>query len=156
MNRQRTLLSTLLVWAMLPLAVLSGSPRSACLCSNGDPKSSCRQAAEQRSCCAKKRSLVHAVRHRSLKQRSCCGGSGGSPKSSPSCTVAGCHCTSVLVLSDASMKVETTTAPDCEVSRISDFVASGPQLSHQRAFGSRPAPRDEGRGLVILLSRMLA
>ncbi len=158
MNRQHTLLSTLLVWAMLPLAVLSCSPRSACLCSNGDLKFSCRTAAEQRSCCAESGSLDHTAGHNSPRQHSCCRGNGGSPQSSPACTVAGCHCTAVVVLPDASPKVETTTAPDFEiaVNRVSDDVSCGLQLSPQHAFGFHPAPPEEGRDLVILLSRMLA
>lgn len=158
MSRQRTLLSTLLVWAMLPLMVLSGSPRTACLCSNGDLRLFCPTAQSQRSCCADTARLENALPRGSSQQHSCCRGSNHAPKSPASCKVAGCHCTPVVVLPDAASKVESTTAPDFEavVHHLSDEMARALHQTSSVFVGFHPAPPEEGRDLVILLSRMLA
>lgn len=158
MSRQRTLLSTLLVWAMLPLMVLSGSPRTACLCSNGDLKLFCQAAQSQRSCCTDTGRLESALPRSSSQQHSCCHGSDRTPKSPAACKVAGCHCTPVVVLPDAVFKVESTTAPEFEavVHHLGDEMT---RRLHQTSpvFASfHPAPPEEGRDLVILFSRMLA
>jgi hypothetical protein len=158
MNRQRKWLPTLLVWAMLPLTVLSGFPRSACLCSNGELKVACHAAQASRSCCADHGSLGRAAQHSAPPLLACCHGSGSSPNSPATCTLAGCHCTPVVVLPDASPKVETTTAPELEVAanHVGDDKAHALHRTPRDAVGFHPAPPAEGRDLVILLSRMLA
>ncbi|HUQ71057.1 MAG TPA: hypothetical protein VM165_16130 [Planctomycetaceae bacterium] len=158
MSRQRTLLPTLMVWAMLPLTVLSGSPRSACLCSNGDLKLFCQAAQSNRSCCANSGSVAHSPQDGASAKSACCRGSGGPPHSSSACTVAGCRCTPVIVLPDVPPKAETATAPDFEgaVNHINDDVLSAFPLPRSHGISFYPAPPEEGRDLVILLSRMLA
>jgi hypothetical protein len=158
MDRQRALLPTLLVWAMLPLTVLSGSPRSACLCSNGDLKLFCGAAKAQRSCCTDNELFGDVSQHSSPRQRSCCRGSDSPPDSSAICTVAGCRCTPVVVLPDASSKVETAEAPDFDVAAhgCCRIVLIAVQPAHLQAGGMNHSPLEEGRDLVILLSRMLA
>lgn len=158
MNRQRTLLPTLLVWAMMPLTVLSGSPRTACLCSNGDVKLFCQAAQAQRSCCVDNGRHETASTRKPPQQHSCCRASGSTSKSPASCKVAGCHCTPVVVLPDVVSKVEPTTASDFEVAihHLSDDVASVIQWTSADFVGFHPSSPGEARDLVILLSRMLA
>ncbi len=158
MNRQRRLLPTLLVWAMLPLTVLSGSPRTACLCSNGDVKLFCHSAQARRSCCVDNGQCETGSPRDSWQQHSCCRAPGSPPKSPASYIVAGCHCTPVVVLPDAVSKVEPTTAPDFEVAihHLSDDVASVIQWTSADFVGFHPSSPGEARDLVILLSRMLA
>lgn len=158
MDRQRALLPTLLVWAMLPLTILSGSPRSACLCSNGDLKLFCGATKAPRSCCTDNENFRDVSQHGSLPERSCCRGSGGSPDSPAVCTVAGCRCTPVVLLPDASSKVETAESPDFDVAAHAccRIVLIAVQPAHLQAGGMNHSPPEEGRDLVILLSRMLA
>lgn len=157
-NRQRTLLSTLLVWAMLPLVVLSGSPRTACLCSNGALKLFCQRAQSQRSCCIDSERLENALSRSYSEEHSCCRESDRTPQSPPSCKVAGCRCTPVVMLPDAASKVESTAAPDFEVvvHYLSNEMMRVPHQVSPIFIRFHPTPPDEGRDLVILLSRMLA
>jgi hypothetical protein len=158
MNAQRTWLPTLMVWAMLPLTVLSGSPRSACLCSNGDLRQFCQAAKSQPLCCAGHGNVAHSPEGRAAAKPACCRGSGGAPDSSSTCTVAGCRCTPVIVLPDVPPKAEPVAAPALEfaVHPTVDDGMNAVSLTRGSAISVPPAPPDEGRDLVILLSRMLA
>ncbi len=106
MNRTRTVLRTMLLWAMLPLTVLAGSPRPVCLCSNGDVKVLCQGAAAAHSCCPTPNPC---------SAKSCCPAVKKARAAETACVAATCHCTRLVVMPDSAPKVVEVLPPGLDV-----------------------------------------
>jgi len=153
MNGTRTILRTAMLWAMLPLTVLSGSPRYVCLCSTGEFKLFCRATPATRL------SGVEETTASSVRpaHRSCCHRSGLPAGSNTECREQNCRCTPLVGLPDAPLKCELATAPNFEVATIAvhDAAGSSPHAAQVTRISGDISPPASNRGLLCLLSRLV-
>lgn len=143
MNSQSTNLKSLLVWGMIPLTLLSGTPLFACVCANGDVKLLC----QRRTGVVVEKSVPGNSssdnESRTIKTiPACCRAHRIAQKSGNDLAVSARCCKAVLELPSPRVPVEKVSAPEQVPASLSLFVA------HEllRASCPRHAERNNTRG----------
>lgn len=154
MDGTRTFLRTAVLWAMLPLTVLSGAPRFVCLCSTGEFKLFCSGTAAAHLNGGGEGAQARHVRS---VHRSCCHRSGLPVGSNPTCREQSCRCTLLVGLPDAPLKCEAATAPHFEVATIAVHHAgeAWPHAAQVTTVSGDLSPAASNRELLCLLSRLV-
>lgn len=158
MNRQQTLLRTLLVWAMLPLTVLSCSPQTLCRCAIRGQQCCCTATQGEHSCCSDSESSESPAQSSMPKKSKGCRGSGSVQIAVTSRRTVECHCTPVVVLTEVLPTTKIATTP-----KLNGIIDShlgkricGTLCPAVSRIGVTPTRSEIGRDRVILLERMLA
>lgn len=157
-NRRQTLLRTVLVWAMVPLTVLSCSPRTLCRCAIRGQQCGCTTTQGEHSCCSDSGSSESPAQSSPPLKSKGCRGSGSVPIAFTSRRTVECHCTPVVVPSEAAPATKIATTPELDVvfdSCLGKKICGTPRPS-EFTMGVTPARSEISRDRVILLERMLA